>query len=199
MLCGLFVLLFVISPRFKVYIMILDDKVFFAGKITKSHSLYGEVVLEFSRLDIDEWMDLEYVIISLDDILVPFYIEELRTKNSQSLLLKLEGVDSEQDARFLIGKQVFLPVELEPFDGEELTMNDLVDYVVCDVQYGILGEVTHVDDSTLNVLLVVNGDRGEILIPAIDDFVVEINPETRHIMVKLPESLLDLSKAETEE
>ena len=179
--------------------MIPEDKVFLAGKITKPHSLYGEVLLEISRLDIDEWMDLDYVIISVDDIYVPFYIEEVRTKNTQSLLLKMEGVDSEEDARSLVGKQVFLPIELMPTDEEDLTLNDLVGYVVCDVEHGMLGEVTHVDDSTLNVLLVVNGEMGEILIPAIDDFVIGVDPDTRMISVELPEALLDLSKAETEE
>ena len=116
-----------------------------------------------------------------------------------SLLLKMEGVDSEEDARSLTGKQVFLPIELMPSDEEDVTLNDLVGYLVCDVEHGMLGEVTHVDDSTLNVLLVVNGELGEILIPAIDDFVIGVDPETKTIAVELPEALLDLSKAETEE
>lgn len=177
--------------------MILEENVFLAGKITKPHSLYGEVVLEVSRLDVDDWMELEYVIVSVDDILVPFYIEEIRTKNTHDLLLKFEGIDSEEDARTLVGKQVYLPVEFKPSaEEEEASLDDLVGYEVRDVRYGLLGEVSHVDDSTLNVLLVVYGECGEVLIPAIEDFVLGIDPEDHVITVELPEALLDLSKAE---
>lgn len=178
--------------------MILEDNVFLIGKILKTHSLYGEVVCELSRFDVEE--ELEFLIICVDDIYVPFYIEEIRTKNAQSILIKFENVDSEKDARALVGKQVYLPIELKPeFDEENATWDDVVDFAVCDEKFGLLGNLVQVDESTMNVLLVVDGNKGEILIPATEDFVHQINYEQQVIFVDVPEELIDLSKADADE
>ena len=179
--------------------MIAENTLFLVGKITKTHSLYGEVVCELSRFDIDEDSGLDYVVVCVDDIYVPFFIEEMRTKNAQSVLLKLEDVDTEKEARSLVGKQVFLPLELIPESEDEPTWDNWIDFAVCDVKFGMLGSVVQVDDSTLNVLLVIEGNRGEILVPAIEDFIRQVDYGKQVILVDIPEALLDLSKAETED
>jgi 16S rRNA processing protein RimM len=44
----------------------------------------------------------------------------------------------------------------------------------------------------MNTLFQVEGPKGELLIPAQEDFIQDINHEKREILVELPEGLLDL-------
>jgi 16S rRNA processing protein RimM len=51
-----------------------------------------------------------------------------------------------------------------------------------------------VDDSTENVLLVINDEKGEeLLIPAVESFIKDIDMEERKIRVELPEGLIGLN------
>ena len=61
-----------------------------------------------------------------------------------------------------------------------------------DAKQGVLGPVTQVDDSTQNVLLSVERDGEELLLPAVEAWIEEIDPQQRRLVVTLPEGLLDL-------
>ena len=79
----------------------------------------------------------------------------LRYKTDTVVLVKLEDVNSEEDARMFVGKEVFYP--LDAVDEEDLvgdmTWDSFIGYTVTDVQKGYLGEITDVDETTINVLL----------------------------------------------
>ena len=57
----------------------------------------------------------------------------------------------------------------------------------------LIGTIEGVDDSTANILFSVITESGEeLLIPATDDFVEEIDDEKREITMNLPDGLLDM-------
>ena len=63
--------------------------------------------------------------------------------------------------------------------------------------HGELGEGVEVDTATVNTLFVVEQEDGEeLLIPAQEEFIVEINQEKKLITVELPEGLLNLEDLE---
>ena len=65
-----------------------------------------------------------------------------------------------------------------------------------DVRHGELGEVVEVDTATVNTLFVVEQEDGEeLLIPAQEEFIVEINQEKKLITVEaFPKGLLNFGK-----
>lgn len=67
-----------------------------------------------------------------------------------------------------------------------------------EIHHGHLGEVTDVDDSTLNTLFIVDRQGEELLIPAQEDFIVDIDQQHKVITVDLPQGLLNLDEAEEE-
>ena len=69
----------------------------------------------------------------------------------------------------------------------------MIGYRVEDVNAGFLGTVDRIDDSTINTLLVVEGDRGEIFIPLIDDFIESIDEGSETIVVDVPEDIIKLN------
>jgi 16S rRNA processing protein RimM len=110
-----------------------------------------------------------------------------------TLVFKLQGVDSIDDAEALYGSEVCVPVaERAPLDAGEYFQSELVGCEVTDRRSGeSLGRVTAWDDSGGSGLLVVNGS---LLIPFARSICVEIDPAARRIVVELPDGLKDLNR-----
>ena len=81
---------------------------------------------------------------------------------------------------------------------EELTWDYFRGFRMEEIHHGTLGEIIHVDTSTINTLFIVNHNGEELLIPAQDSFIVDIDRQHRVITTDLPEGLLSLDTAETE-
>ena len=65
-----------------------------------------------------------------------------------------------------------------------------------EVHHGILGEVTDVDTSTINTLFVVDCQGEELLVPAQEEFIIDIDQKHKVITVDLPEGLIALDETE---
>jgi len=61
-----------------------------------------------------------------------------------------------------------------------------------DINYGIVGTIVSINDSTAQALFEVENDGREILIPMNDEFIDKIDRKTKTIFVKTPEGLIDL-------
>ena len=175
--------------------MIMNEKIVAVGKFQRTHALKGELNALLD-IDPDYFAEGNAVIVDMDGIFVPFFVDGIRPKGASSYLVKLEGVDSDTDARQFVNKEIFADRDdLSDFMGEEFTMaEDLEGYQIVDEKLGFIGTLSHVDDSTDNTLFVVmTPDGEEILIPVVDDFIVEINDEDEEIVTSLPEGLVSLN------
>ena len=65
-----------------------------------------------------------------------------------------------------------------------------------EVHHGALGEVTDVDTSTINTLFVVDYQGEELLVPAQEEFIIDIDQKHKVITVDLPEGLIALDETE---
>ena len=169
--------------------MIKDEEVYKIGQITRTHGVRGEVSLSFTD-DVWDRADADYLVLRVDGILVPFFMEEYRFRSDTVALVKFEDYDTAEQASALCGCEVLFPHSLTPeADPEdEYTWRYFTGFQLIEEAHGTLGIIDHVDDSTANVLFQV-GDR---LIPAASDFVTDIDHQGRRITMRLPEGLLDL-------
>ena len=78
--------------------MIKREEVYKIGTFNKPHGLGGELLFTFSD-DVFERTACEYIICLIDGILVPFFIEDIRYRSDFSAFVKLEGVDSVEQAQ----------------------------------------------------------------------------------------------------
>ena len=177
--------------------MIKKEEVYKIGLFNKPHGIHGELQFTFTD-DIFDRVDCDYLICLLDGIFVPFFIEEYRFRSDSTALVKLEGIDTAERARMFTNVEVYLPVKhAEEAEDGELSWNFFVGFRMEDVRHGELGEVVEVDTTTVNTLFVVEQEDGEeLLIPAQEEFIVEINQEKKLITVELPEGLLNLEDLE---
>lgn len=173
--------------------MIQPEEVFKIGQFAKPHGIKGELAL-VTTSDVFDDSDDPYVVVEIDGILVPFFIEEYRYKSDTVTLVKLEKIDTEEAAREFAGRDVYYPldeVEESNLIGD-ITWDSLIGYTVTDLRYGELGRITDVDDTTLNVLLKIDRDGEEWLLPAADELITDADHSTKRLTVSLPEGLLDL-------
>ena len=167
--------------------MIREDDVYKIGRIGKPHGIGGEVTLRFSD-DVFDRVDADYLVLMVDGILVPFFIEEYRFRSEEVALVKFEDIDTMDRAAELTGCDVFFPRHLADIDNDVLTWSQIVGYDIVDVASGkVIGRIESVDESTINVLLELADGT---LIPAADEFIDDIDHEARKLFMSLPDGLL---------
>ena len=168
--------------------MIRHEDVYRIGKIGKPHGVKGEVSFQFDD-DIFDRADADFLILELDGILVPFFIEEYRFRSDSLALMKLEGIDTQERARELTNCEVFFPREQQD-DEENLSWAAIIGFTAIDEQTNTpVGTIASVDDSTENVLFELEDGT---LIPASEDLITNIDTKKRTITIDLPEGLLEL-------
>ena len=172
--------------------MIRTSEVYSIGRLIKPHGIHGEISFAFTS-DVFEKTQSSYWVFEMDGILVPFFVESFRFKSSETALVKFEGIDSDEAVRILCGKEVLYPEKFRSTEQEDPDdWSFYLGFQVHDERDGYLGEVTAVDDSTLNVLFTLSKDDDEILMPVAEEFIRDVDVEKREIRVSLPEGLIDL-------
>lgn len=173
--------------------MIKKEDVFKIGQFAKPHGIKGEIAL-VTNSDVFDDSDDPYIVCEMDGILVPFFVEEFRYKTDTVVLLKLKNVDDERVAREFSNREVFY--SLDGMDDDDLigdmTWDSFIGYTVTDVKHGDLGTITDVDETTMNVLLQIDHQGEEILLPAVEELILSADHENKKLTVSVPEGLLDL-------
>ncbi|AOW20527.1 ribosome maturation factor RimM [Urechidicola croceus] len=166
---------------------------FYLGKIVRKHSFKGEVVI---KLDTDEpelYENMESVFVLHGTNLIPFFIENSLLQKGNQLRTKFEGVDTEKDADSILKSGIYLPLTLLPkLTGNKFYYHEVIDFVLEDVNYGVVGNIVGINDKTAQPLFEVDKEGVEIFIPMIDNFIKKIDRENNKVIVETPEGLIDL-------
>lgn len=187
--------------------MIKDEEVFRIGQITRTHGIKGEVEIAFTDDAFDRG-NADYLVLLIDGILVPFFFTEYRYKGASSALFTFEDFTTEEAARRLVGTSVFYAKKhindadtdiedlhsLRAFTGFRLYAIDHDESTAEELATYDLGEITMVDDSSLNILMTVTDDEGtERLIPFHNDFLLDVDMQERALLVDIPLELISLN------
>jgi 16S rRNA processing protein RimM len=163
--------------------MITNKQVISIGRLTRTHGKRGELQCLMSN---DYWdnADATFIILKLDNILVPFRVLDWRGKGSDSLILKLDHINDELAAQQLIGTEAFMLIcDINQEDEIMPTWQSLVGFKVIDTDQGELGIVDIVDETTINTLITLSDGR---LIPIHEDFIIDINANDKLLTICLP-------------
>ena len=169
--------------------MIRQEEVYRIGKTGKAHGVKGEISILFED-DIFDRVEADYLILDIEGILVPFFIEEYRFKSDSNALVKFEGIDTQESARELTGCDVYFPRKLAESDSGMLSWAEIVGYHLIDKETGKdLGEIISIDDATINILFELEDGT---LIPAAEELISAIDTKQQKIEINLPEGILEL-------
>ena len=169
--------------------MIKEEEVYKIGKLGKTHGVKGEISFLFDD-DVFDRVDADYLVLMVDGILVPFFMEEYRFRSDTTAIVKFEDIDTQERARELTGSDVWFPRALADSDDDTITWAAIVGFDIIDANSGKpVGRIASVDDTTLNILFCLEDGR---LIPASEDLITSIDKGNRTITINIPEGLLDL-------
>jgi 16S rRNA processing protein RimM len=169
------------------------EKCFYVGTIVNKFSFKGELLVKLDTDDPELFLEMESVFIEIGKNLVPFFIESSQLHKSLLLRVKFEDVDDEPMADSLMKRELYLPLEALPeLEGTQFYYHEIVGFEMIDTEYGSVGTITGVNDSTAQALFEVDHDGEEVLIPISDEFIISLDREQKIITVTAPEGLIDL-------
>lgn len=176
--------------------MIRNDELLAIGRYAKPHGIHGELALTLSGEQEPEAGCC--VVCCIDGINVPFFVESVRPKSSETVLVTLEGISDEREADMLANKTAYMlrrecsTVE-DDTDTEGFFLDDMIEADVFDIEWGYLGKIESYDDRTVNLLLNIRRVDGSLLtVPVADEFISSYDPDTRRLEMNLPEGILEL-------
>ena len=169
--------------------MIREEDIYQIGKLGKTHGVKGEISFLFDD-DVFDRVDADYLILKVDGILVPFFIEEYRFRSDANAILKFEDIDTQERARELTGCEVYFPRELADSDDDSISWAAIVSFDIIDAATRQpVGRIASIDDSTLNILFELEDGK---LIPASEELITDVDKDNRTITIDLPQGILDI-------
>ena len=151
-----------------------------AGEIVSTHGIRGEVKVLC-------WLDDPEMLCEFDRVRISgkeYAIEQCRVQKTCNLV-KLEGVDSMDDAQAMRGK--ILQLYREDIDDEVIFAAELIGMAVF-AEGNEIGKIVEVLDYPGNSVYVVRG-KHEYMIPAVNQFILSTDMEANRMEVRLIEGM----------
>lgn len=167
------------------------------GYILRSHTLTGECVAKLSiELDcIDQDTNRLFLLIDIDDCLIPFRVEEYRYKSLDNVFLSFYDVCSKDEADRIVNKTLWIENNLIPnildIDNRTITSTFCGFRLYNSIDNKYIGHIENIDTSTINTLakVIIDNNR-EVLIPIASELITDIDREEKAIYLNVPEGLL---------
>lgn len=180
--------------------MILSTDLVNIGKVIKTHGVKGELSVSFlSPAVADAIIPGLCFIMDMDGIYTPFYVNALRPRGNESLLVMIDGMNTQEQAQLLVGHEVFVQKDVltvyEDVNDEEEGMYaaDLIGFkAINNEDKSYIGEIIDIDDNTENVLFVIEHQGQLTYIPVVDEFISQISDSDHTVTFDLPSGLLAL-------
>jgi 16S rRNA processing protein RimM len=154
------------------------------GRVVSAHGVHGDLKVESltdfpERFQVGRRLWLEGA---------PRTVERSRQQGTM-LVVKLQDIDSRTQAEALRGKLLMVP-QVQAIEQESVYyLHDIIGLQVVEESGNALGEVVDVLATGSNDVYVVQGRRGEMLLPALDDVIKEVDLRARRMVVDVPEGL----------
>ena len=162
------------------------------GLIQRTHGVNGEFQVTWNSNFYLEEQNLESVFIEIEGIPVPFFISSIRPKGEDKALIKLEDIDDVICAEEFVGLKMLLPSDQIETD-DELLMSDLIGYSIVSTEKQLIGKIVDYQEYQSNSVFTVNHQSGkEIILPAVNDLIIEVDTESKTVLMEIPDGLIDL-------
>lgn len=168
------------------------DTCYKIGFIMKPHGLKGEVTISLDPEAPEDFSSVETVFVEVGERLLPYFIQAVSLRGSKAFL-KLEDVNSAEEAQHISKSALYLPKSSRPKSGRgEFYDDEVIGFDVEDTAVGLLGKITEIVQAGPNKLLSVDFQGKEVLVPLNGPFIGSINKSRKRITVTLPDGFLDI-------
>ena len=162
------------------------------GKILKPFSYKGELKIYIEDFYIDQIKELDSFLLKIQGSYIPFTIKAITKNKSNIFRIFLDGIDSEDLAKKLADVEIYADNNLIKTEVLEKKNNYIfIDYVIYNNNV-IIGKIIDIIENENQDLFEVVFNEKRILIPLVDEFVVNIDNDNKKIIMNLPDGLTDL-------
>ena len=161
-----------------------------AGAILRPHGIRGEVIVDLKRDLLDYVTEgFEFRVTSRTGEEPRLEVERAR-EHKGHLIVKFKGYESRDDAEGLRARAVWMTREqVGPLESGRWFVQDIVGIDVLTDEGEHLGEITEVLSMPANDVYVVTGGGREVLLPATEEVIREVDLEQGKMLVPLIEGL----------
>lgn len=163
-----------------------SDGLVVIGRVQKPFGVRGEIRVQaytetFEAFEKSEWLLIKDSRLNIKQIRI----------HKGSVLVLFDGIETPEQASAYSGQLVrTLQRNLPAKDEDEYYYFELIGLNVFICNGGLLGRITGIMPTGANDVLVVFGDAGEILIPFIDEVVIEIDLNAGKMVIDPMEGLI---------
>jgi len=158
------------------------------GQIVNAVGLKGEVKIYNYSDSQERYYDLHTVYV--DDEL--FEIEKVRFQQ-HLVILKLKGIDDRNASEALKGRNIYITeADLKELPEGTYYIRDLIGVLVVLETGEVLGTLTNVIQNSAQDLYEIDVKGKKVLLPAVNEFVLDVDLKEKKVTVRLPKGLLDL-------
>lgn len=162
------------------------------GKIVATHGLNGAVILKHMTGD-SNWLkqgDVLFVELRKGSE-IPYFVVTTKAANEEEYIVTLEDVATVEAAKKLVGKQVFVKDDVLKNVKTDSPLL-WIGFNLVDKEKGGLGVIEDVVQTGHQWLAKLTIEGKEVLIPLVDDMLIDVNLRNKFVRVDLPEGLIEV-------
>lgn len=163
------------------------------GKIVATHGLSGDVIMTHVTGK-KNWLkkgDVLFVAIRKESH-IPYFVAQVKNAAADELIIRLEETDTVENAKKLVGKEVFIQEEILVKSGVEDSPLLWIGFLLKDETAGDIGEIRDVFQTANQWLAEVPYKGNEVLVPLVAPILQKVDIKNKYVFVQLPEGLLEV-------
>jgi 16S rRNA processing protein RimM len=181
---------FFINQQLSIYFYMAEY--FKIGKLVATYGLQGELVLKHALGKKTSLKGIQALFIEdRKESFMPWFIESAKIKSEDEVYIKLEGLQTKEQAGKLTPKEVWLPeVDFRKLAAKSAPAN-LLGYTIIN-ETEPLGEILEVIEYPHQLLCRLEIQTKEVLIPLNESSLLKVDHKKKQVIVELPDGLLDI-------
>ena len=169
------------------------DDYFYLGKVLKTYGSKGHLLIFLDVDDPERYAEMDTLFIGIDNDRIPYFIDELELKQKNTAVIGFEDVDTADDARIFVGREIYLPSTMLPqLEGKKFYYHEIIGFSVIDKFHGNIGTLKSVLDLPQQSLMQIMQGSKEILVPMIDEVLLKVDRKKRELQINAPEGLIEI-------
>ncbi|NSL90018.1 16S rRNA processing protein RimM [Chitinophaga sp. Mgbs1] len=166
---------------------------FSIGKLVSAHGLQGELLLRHSLGKRSALKGVTAIFLEeRKNSFIPYFLEQVTVKDAEQVYIRLEGIHTKEAAQKLMPGQVYLQEEDFKQQAASSAPLALLGFSVEDAHHGPLGVIEEVIEMPMQVLVKVQINGKEALLPVNEQSLVKVDKKNQVVHLDLPEGLVEL-------